>query len=183
MKQFFSRISPALFLGMTIAVICILHLFTKTDLSMTYIDWDISVRVMEDGSEQPFSTDTYGNDSELSGTYRFSGTIPEEIGTGNLLFETDGLSLTLSLNGTVIWQSESTDAGKTLFMSQGSVPLPENWKRPARSLTAARLCFRPSSASFRRIWISLNPLPWPTGRLFHPAPLRLLLSLSSAFFF
>ena len=92
---------------------------------MTYIDWDISVRVMEDGSEQPFSTDTYGNDSELSGTYRFSGTIPEEIGTGNLLFETDGLSLTLSLNGTVIWQSESTDAGKTLFMSQGSVPLPE----------------------------------------------------------
>ena len=120
MKKFFSRISTALFLGMTIAVICILHLFTKTDLSMTYIDWDISVRVMEDGSEQPFSTDTYGNDSELSGTYRFSGTIPEEIGTGNLLFETDGLSLTLSLNGTVIWQSESTDAGKTLFMSHSA---------------------------------------------------------------
>lgn len=126
MKRFVRRICPALFLVAAFAVISFLHLFVEVDRSMSYVDWDTSVRLMPDGTEQPFDSSAYGNAADLSGTYRFSGTLAEGLGTGSLLFETPGLSLTVDLNGETIWQSESAAPEGAFNMAQAVIPLPEN---------------------------------------------------------
>lgn len=125
MKQLLRWLCPVLFLAVTIAVTGFLHLFTQVDSSMTFISWDTSVQVLPDGTEQPVSDDVYSNTTDLSGTYRFTGVLPEGLGEGSLLFETTGASLTLSLNGEVIWRSESSNPEETLNMAQGTVPIPE----------------------------------------------------------
>lgn len=90
MKRLLRWLCPALFLAAAVAVIAFLHLFTQVNESMTFINWDTSVRVLPDGSEQPVSDDVYSDTTALSGTYRFSGTLPEGLGEGSLLFETAG---------------------------------------------------------------------------------------------
>lgn len=125
MKRLLRWLCPALFLAAAVAVIAFLHLFTQVDEAMTFINWDTSVRVLPDGTEQPVSDDVYSDTTALSGTYRFSGTLPEGLGEGSLLFETAGASLTLSLNGETIWHSESSGPESTLSMPQGTVPVPE----------------------------------------------------------
>lgn len=125
MKRLLRWLCPALFLAAAVAVIAFLHLFTQVDESMTFINWDTSVQVLPDGSEQPVSDDVYSDTTAFSGTYRFSGTLPEGLGEGSLLFETAGASLTLSLNGDTIWHSESSGPESTLSMPQGMVPVPE----------------------------------------------------------
>jgi pentatricopeptide repeat protein len=125
MGRLLRRLWLILFPAAAAAVIWFLHLFSGTDLAITYIDWDSSVQILEDGSEQPFSADIYSNATELSGVYRFTGTIPEGLGNGSLLFETDGLSITLSLNGEMVWRSESARPEALLALAQGTVPLPE----------------------------------------------------------
>lgn len=126
MKRFLRWFCPALFLVTAFAVISFLQLFVKVDRSMSYVDWTDSVQLMPDGTEQPFEIGTYGNVSDLSGTYRFSGTLADGLGTGNLLFETPGLSLTVDLNGKTIWQSESATPEGAFNMAQAVIPLPEN---------------------------------------------------------
>lgn len=125
MRKLLRWLCPALFLAASVAVIGFLHLFTQVDQSMTFINWDTSVRILPDGTEQLVSDDEYSNTTDLSGTYRFSGTLPEGLGEGSLLFETVGASLTLSLNGEIIWRSESSSPEGTLNMPQGTVPIPE----------------------------------------------------------
>lgn len=119
MKRLLRWLCPALFLAAAVAVIAFLHLFTQVDESMTFINWDTSVQVLPDGSEQPVS------DAVYSDTTALSGTLPEGLGEGSLLFETAGASLTLSLNGDTIWHSESSGPESTLSMPQGMVPVPE----------------------------------------------------------
>lgn len=126
MKRFLRWLCPAFFLVAAFAVISFLHLFVEVDRSMSYVDWDTSVRLMPDGTEQPFDSSAYGNAADLSGTYYFSGTLTEGLGTGSLLFETPGLSLTADLNGETIWQSESATPEGAFNMAQAIIPLPEN---------------------------------------------------------
>lgn len=125
MKRLLRWLCPALFLIAAIAVIGFLHLFTKVDESMTFINWDSSVHVLSDGTEEPIADDVYRDSTKLSGTYRFTGFLPEGLGEGSLLFETNGASLTLSLNGEMIWQSLVSGMEGSLSMAQGTVPIPE----------------------------------------------------------
>lgn len=125
MKRLLHWLCPVFFLAAAIAVVGALHPFTQVDKSMTFINWDTSVHVLPDGTGQPISEDVYSNTTDLSGTYRFTGVLPEGLGEGSLLFETTGASLTLSLNGEVIWRSESSHPGETLSMAQGTVPIEE----------------------------------------------------------
>lgn len=126
MKRYLRWLCPVFFLAAVSAVICGLYLFVRVDDTIQYIDWDSSVQISEDGTEQAISTDISGNDSGMSGTYRFTGTLPEGVSAGSLLFETTGLELTLSLNGEEIWSSsaELVEEGSHL-MSQAVIPLPE----------------------------------------------------------
>ena len=126
MTRYARRFLPALFLIAAAAVIWFLALFVKTDKAMFHLDWDSSVQIMPDGTEEPFSLDVYGNLGDYSGTYRFSGTLPEGLGSGELLFETSGLSLSLSLNGETIWQSHAASFSEAYSSPQAVIPLPED---------------------------------------------------------
>lgn len=118
------RLCAALFLLAAAAVLWFLQLFTQVPVTMKYIDWQTSVSVAADGTERAFQPESYGNSGIFSGTYRFSGKLPENLPDGHLLFETNGLDLTLSLNGETLWQSRvsAQDAGGE--MAQATVPLP-----------------------------------------------------------
>lgn len=122
-KSIFRWLGPAIFLLTCAGVVWFLHLFTIADENMTYINWDSSVQIMEDGSEVPFHTDEYNNMTDLSGTYRFTGQIPAGLPNGSLLFEVSGLSLTLQLNGTEIYRSSSASPQNLAFMPQATIPL------------------------------------------------------------
>lgn len=122
-KSIIRWLGPVIFLLTCAGVVWFLHLFTIADENMTYINWDSSVQIMEDGSEVPFRTDEYNNMTELSGTYRFTGQLPAGLPNGSLLFEVSGLSLTLQLNGTEIYQSSSAPPQNLAFMPQAVIPL------------------------------------------------------------
>ncbi len=124
MKSYLRWTCSALFLAAVIAVICFLHLFIKVEDSIKNISWDSSVQILEDGTEQPFFWEGYSNDSDPSGTYRFTGKIPEGLSSGSLVFETTGLDLTLSLNGREIWKSQMERSENNGYpMAQATIPL------------------------------------------------------------
>lgn len=126
MKRYLRWICSALFLAAAIAVIWILQLFIQVDDSVTYINWNTSVQILSDGTEQAFSADDYTNVPGHSGTYRFTGQLPEGLPAGSLLFETTGLDLTLSLDGRTIWQSQTTNNVEgSYLMAQATIPLSE----------------------------------------------------------
>ncbi len=124
MKRCFRWLFPALFLLAAAAMIWFLHLFVKVDRSMSLIDWTSAVRVLPDGAEEPVFFDSSSNTTDLSGTYRFTGTLPEGLGRGSLLFETTGVSLSLTLDGKDIWQSRADMPDGAVQMAQALIPLP-----------------------------------------------------------
>ncbi len=102
----------ALFLLVCGLTVWFLHLFTVENGSMVYIDWTGSVHIGKDGSEEPFDATVIMDTTELEGTFRFIGTLPEGLPDGELLFETSGLSITLELDGVKIRGSSSTTAAE-----------------------------------------------------------------------
>ncbi|MDO4337974.1 MAG: GHKL domain-containing protein [Eubacteriales bacterium] len=125
MKRWVRWIFPALFFLAAAAVIWFLHLFVQVDVSMSYIDWSSSVRISSDGTEEPFSFETYSDNTALTGTYRFTGALPEDLPAGYLLVEITGLNLTLELNGETLCEAQASSVTDDWPMSQVTVPLPE----------------------------------------------------------
>ena len=108
MKKAVRWICPVVFLILCAAVFWSLYLFTTTDKTMTYIDWQSGVQIAQDGTETPYDhLGEYTNIPGQSGAFRFTATLPEGLGTGYLLFETSGLELSLSLNGGELYSSAS----------------------------------------------------------------------------
>ncbi len=106
MKKAVRWICPVVFLILCAVVFWSLHLFTATDKTMTYIDWQSGVQIAQDGTETPYDhLGEYTNMPGQSGAFRFTATLPEGLGTGYLLFETSGLELSLSLNGGELYSS------------------------------------------------------------------------------
>ena len=129
MKKAARWICPVVFLVLCAAVIWFLYLFTVTDETMTYIDWQSGVQIAQDGTETPYDVlNEYTSMPEVSGTFRFTAALPEGLGDGYLLFETSGLelSLSLSLGGEEIYSSAAVLPAETLGLSSANIPLPEN---------------------------------------------------------
>mgnify|MGYP007060413756 CR=1 FL=1 len=126
MRKPAQRICCIVFLLLCLAVVGFLHIFTVTDSEIQYIVWDSAAEICADGTRREFVPDEYTNIPEQTGVYCFSGTLPEGLGLGELMFSTAGADLTLYLNGTEIYHSVSTTPEGTLGMSQAQVPLPEN---------------------------------------------------------
>lgn len=117
----------AVFLVAAVAVVWFFHLFVQVDGTMEYVEWESSVKVMEDGTEIPFSPEDTGNVTDAAGTYRFTGRLAAGHPAGSLLFETSGLELSVTLDGSLIWQSRSGDSGENgIIMAQASIPLAEH---------------------------------------------------------
>lgn len=125
MKLWVRRIFPVLFFLAAIAIIWFLHLFVEVDVAMSYINWDSSVRISSDGTEEPFSYEADSTSDILAGTYRFTGTLQENLPAGNLLVEITGLDMTLSLDGETLCHAQAFPVDGTWSISQVTVPLPE----------------------------------------------------------
>ena len=99
MKHILRWICPVLFLSACIIVIWFLHLFTVESDSMQEIQWQTAVKMERDGTQTPISTDELTQSTNYSGTYHFTGILPEGLSSGYLLFEISGANLSLFLNG------------------------------------------------------------------------------------
>ncbi|CVI65661.1 hypothetical protein NDGK_00279 [Clostridiales bacterium CHKCI001] len=125
MKHMLRWICPVLFLSVCATVIWFLHLFTVENDSMQEINWQTAVKIESDGTQTPISTNEFSNSTDYSGTYHFTGILPEGLSSGYLLFEISGANLSLSLNGTEIYHSSAVTLDGTYAMSQANIPLPE----------------------------------------------------------
>ena len=135
MRKAVRWICPLVFLLLCAAVIWFLHLFTTTDESLTYIDWQSCVQIAPDGTEIPCEPEDAAADvPEPGDAYRFSAVLPQGLENGYLQFETSGLELTLYLNGTEIHHSAGVLPEGVVNMAQARLPLPEN---AAGELTAS----------------------------------------------
>ncbi|MGN0342646.1 MAG: GHKL domain-containing protein [Roseburia sp.] len=126
MKKWTQTICLVIFLALCSGVVWFLHCFTVTDQNMTIIDWDSAAVIDDTGTETPYELDGGIGQESPYGTYIFKGTLPEGLGEGYLLFETDGLEMKLSLNGEEIYASSVATPDGTMGMSQANLPLPEN---------------------------------------------------------
>lgn len=125
MKRSIRWIFLILLLAVSAALIWFLQLFVQVRDTMQFIEWDSSVQILEDGTSQDFSEDILSTSTDLTGTFRFTGTLPENLPSGALLFETGGLDISLTLNGNEIWNSHLSSL-KNADLAQASIPLPEN---------------------------------------------------------
>lgn len=122
MKKAVKIICPVIFLAVCVLVVQFLHLFTVTDeTDMRYIDFTESVQILEDGTEIPYDTTSYTNEGGITGTYRFSGELPQ--GTaGNLIFEISAMACTLYINGAEVYNS-SAPSPSVVSMAQAYIPV------------------------------------------------------------
>lgn len=116
-----------LFLFICAAVVGFLHKFTIESDTITYINWDTSVRLENDGSQVPIDANTVSNNSNLAGTYFFSGLLPEGLSRGSLYFEISGANITLYINDEEIYHSlvASSDISSIMHVE---IPIPEGCK-------------------------------------------------------
>lgn len=126
MKKTVRAVCLILFLAICAGVVCFLHSFTVTDKSMTILNWDSAAVVNDDGTQTPYELDGEVGQEGPVGTYIFKGTLPEKLGNGYLLFETEGVELELSLNGEEIYSSSVKTPEGAMSMAQANLPLPEN---------------------------------------------------------
>lgn len=123
-KQLQNWCSLILFFLLCAAVIWFLHLFSVDNGKILHIDWTSAVQVHADGTETPIYTDTLTNDPDLTGTFLFSGELPNDLPDGTLVFETSNAELTLWLNDLEIYHSNASTAENSPGMAQASIPLP-----------------------------------------------------------
>lgn len=114
-------ICPAVFLAVCILVIQFMHLFTVSDSEMHYINFTESVQVLANGSETPYDPAVFSNEGGIAGTYRFSGELPQNTGSGNLVFEVSSMACTLYINGDEVYRSEMA-APAGVNMAQAYIP-------------------------------------------------------------
>lgn len=146
MRKAVRWICPLVFLLLCAAVFWFLHLFTTTDTSEIYLQWESSLYIASDGTEIPYMWEEDRTDiPEPGGAYRFAATLPDGLGRGSLRFETSGLELTVYLNTTEIHHSAGVSPEGVINMAQAFVPLPEN---AAGELTAICTILDPENALF-----------------------------------
>lgn len=126
MKKISRLLFPLILAVLCTGIIGFLHTFTVTHASMQYIDWHTAVKVGADGSEIPLGEESFLEAADLTSVYYFTGTLPENLGEGCLLFEITGEELELSLNGEVIYSSSAAFPENATGLSQARVLLPEN---------------------------------------------------------
>lgn len=116
--------SLILFFLLCAAVIWFLHLFSVDTGKILPIDWTSAVQIHTDGTKTPIDTDTLTNTPDFTGTFLFSGELPDDLPYGTLIFETSNAEITLLLNDTEIYHSYASTAEAFPDMAQASIPLP-----------------------------------------------------------
>lgn len=102
-------------------MICFLQNFTKLDTSIQYIEWQTAYKVGADCTETELD---YSAPPEKGDRFRLETVIPASKEYGNLMFETAGLELTVIMNETEVWKSETTVPDGAVNQTQAIIPLP-----------------------------------------------------------
>lgn len=121
MKKLLLWICLAVFLFLCVCTMWFLQLFTEADMSAQYIDWQSSVKINADNSE---TEPDYSKPPEKGDRFRLETIIPENDEYGNLIFETAGLALTVSINGEKVWESVASVPKDAANQTQAVIPLP-----------------------------------------------------------
>lgn len=121
MKKLLLWICLAVFLFLCVCTMWFLQLFTEADMSAQYIDWQSSVKINADNSE---TEPDYSKPPEKGDRFRLETVIPANDEYGNLIFETAGLALTVSINGEKVWESVASVPKDAANQTQAVIPLP-----------------------------------------------------------
>ena len=121
MKKLLLWICLAVFLFLCVCTMWFLQLFTEADMSAQYIDWQSSVKINADNSE---TEPDYSKPPEKGDRFRLETVIPANDEYGNLVFETAGLALTVSINGEKVWESVASVPKDAANQTQAVIPLP-----------------------------------------------------------
>ena len=114
-------ICTALFPILCIGMIWFLQNFTKLDTSIQYIDWQTAVKIGQDDSLTELD---YSVPPETGDRFRLETVIPANSKYGNLVFETAGMDLTVSIDEKAVWQSETLVPEGAAGQTQAIIPLP-----------------------------------------------------------
>lgn len=116
------------------SLLCVLTLlflqqFTQTgDGTYTYITWESTQQVGEDGSLSPAETDEYGQAAgmEDGGWYRFTAQVTDIPGDGLLILYTTGAQAVVRMDGEEVFRSSAAPSygGEVLGEGQARIPLP-----------------------------------------------------------
>ena len=121
MKKILRWLCPAAFLILCAGIIWFLQYFAEADLKIQYINWDSAVKLESDGTETDID---YSSAPEVGERFRLEAVIPASAEYGNLLFETTGLELSVTLNGQEVWRSEAKLPDGAVNQPQAVIPLP-----------------------------------------------------------
>lgn len=116
-------ICTALFPILCIGMIWFLQNFTKLDTSIQYIDWQTAVKIGQDDSLTELD---YSVPPEIGDRFRLETVIPASGKYGNLVFETAGMDLTVSIDEKAVWQSDTLVPEGAAGQAQAIIPLPLN---------------------------------------------------------
>lgn len=64
--------------------------------------------------------------AEKGDRFRLETVVPASSEYGNLVFETAGLNMTVSIDGKEVWQSETAVPENAVGQTQAIIPLPQN---------------------------------------------------------
>lgn len=123
MKKYLRWICLALFFALCIGMVCFLQNFTKLNTSIQYLEWQTAYTVGADGTETELD---YTVSPEVGDRFRLETVIPASSEYGNLVFETAGLNMTVSIDGKEVWQSETTVPENAVGQTQAIIPLPQD---------------------------------------------------------
>ncbi len=123
MKKYSRWICLALFLALCIGTVCFFQNFTNLDSSVQYIDWQTAYKVEADGSKSELD---YTVPPEVGDQFYLETVIPANSEYGNLVFETAGMNMTVRINSTEVWKSETSQLENVAGQTQAVVPLPQD---------------------------------------------------------
>lgn len=116
------------------SLLCVLTLlflqqFTQTgDGTYTYITWESTQQVGEDGSLSPAETDEYGQTAGMEGDgwYRFTAQVTDIPEDGLLILYTTGAQAVVRMDGEEVFRSSAAPSygGEVLGEGQARIPLP-----------------------------------------------------------
>lgn len=140
MKKYLRWICLALFFALCIGMVCFLQNFTKLNTSIQYLEWQTAYTVGADGTETELD---YTVSPEVGDRFRLETVIPASSEYGNLVFETAGLNMTVSIDGKEVWQSETTVPENAVGQTQAIIPLPQDTECRLTVTGTASLIFPP----------------------------------------
>ncbi len=123
MKKYSRWICLVLFLAFCIGTVCFFQNFTNLDSSIQYIDWQTAYKIETDGSKTELD---YTVPPEVGDRFCLETVIPANSEYGNLVFETAGMDMTVSVNSTEVWKSEASLLDDVAGQTQAVIPLPQD---------------------------------------------------------